>query len=55
MELCHRKVWAEWFPKFAPHYSDVNYVGEDKVSELDTLNWIKTAMTGYVIIFALLL
>lgn len=35
MELSHRQIWSEWFTEYAPHYSKVTYLDEDKITELD--------------------
>lgn len=56
MELSHLQIWSEWFPKFAPHYSEeVDYLEYDvsRVSDLDKLNLVKTVLSGYVIVLAL--
>jgi len=55
MELCNRAIWAEWFPTFQPHYSEELSHSDDQIKELEDLNWTKTLVCGYVIIFALLL
>ena len=56
MELSHRELWSEWFPEsFSPHYSQVSYLIEEegRVDALEKLNLAKTALSGYVIVFAL--
>ena len=55
MELCHMKLWADRFENYRPHYSDDVMVSEERVAQLNKLNWAKTVLSGYVIIFALIL
>ena len=55
MELCHLKMWADRFENYRPHYSDDVMVSEERVAQLNKLNWAKTVLSGYVIIFALIL
>ena len=56
MELSHRKIWSDWLPDtYAPHYSEVNFLSEDTIDKIELLNWIKTGVGCYVIIFGILL
>lgn len=55
MELSRFRVWSEWFPAFAPHYTEDDKVSEDLANELDYLNTTKTVIYGYVVVFGLLL
>lgn len=54
MELCNRKVWAEWLPEFKPHYSEVE-MDPDTVNKINVFIWAKTAICSYLIVVALLL
>ena len=55
MELCNRYIWTEWFPQYQPHYSEVQNFDHDHINMVDRLIWAKTAVCGYVIVFAVLL
>ena len=56
MELCHRKIWSEWFPEsFSPHYSEVGYMTDDRIADIDLLNLVKSVLTGYIVILSLTL
>ena len=54
MELCNRRLWTEWFPHYQPHYSEVQTFDHDHISMVDRLILAKTAVCGYVILFAVL-
>jgi len=55
MELSHRQIWSDTFDAFQPHYSELVNVPGSSVTELDNLNFAKTVICGYVLVFALLL
>lgn len=55
MELANRKVWAEWFPEFSPHYSEVKGLAQGTIDTIDTFILAKTVIISYLIVVALLL
>ena len=56
MELSHLPIWSNWFEEtYAPHYSEVLMFSDEKVALIDTLNWVKTGLSCYVIVFGILL
>ena len=55
MELSHRQFWSDNFDAFQPHYSELQNIPDSSVSELDGLNFAKTIICAYVVVFALLL
>ena len=57
MELCNRRLWAEAFPAFAPHYSDDKAIlpEDTTVEALDNLILAKSVISGYLIVITLIL
>lgn len=55
MELCHLQAWTELLEMYAPHYSEVDYASDQLKSELDRLHLVKSVVSAYILIFALLL
>ena len=55
MELSHRQIWSDTFDAFQPHYSELVNIPDSSVTELDNLNFSKTVISAYVLVFALLL
>ena len=54
MEMTRWPAWSDWFPSYAPHYSESDGLTQEQVDTLDRLNWVKSSICAYLVVVGLL-